>query len=129
METFLEYLGAKMGTNHKKMAGKHTPFKTDGTPRKTGGGIADPNKTGLVAHSRKHDPTLNPKVERLRQGQSTMEVLSNADVQQITAAYGITGLDQETPKTLSNMNITIAFNPELGAFTLTTDKSITLNHD
>ena len=128
METFLEYFGAKMGTDHRKMAGKHTPFKTDGTPRKSGGGIADPNKNALVADSRKHDATLNPKVERIRQGQSNLEVLNNADVQQITSEYGITDLDQHHPKSLSNMNITIEFNDQLGAFTLTTDKHITLNH-
>ena len=112
--TFLEYFGSKLSTTHREWAPKHKPFDTAGNFR-AGEGISDIKG---IAKSRQHDARCHPKVEHLRTGVKTMEMLSDADVTQICSMYGITDLDREHPKKLSNMAITIRFEPQRQCFIL-----------
>lgn len=116
MITFLEYAGAKLATAQRKMAPIHMPFSTDGELR---------NGEGLdksIADSRKHDASLHPKVEKLRMGASSIEILTLVDVQQICQRYSITDLDKEHPKKLSNMPISIQFDPYKQCYILKKDE-------
>lgn len=112
--TFLEYFGSKLSTAQREMSPLHSPFNTAGNLR-TGEGIS-----GLrgISKSRQHDGSCHPKVEHLRTGVKTMEILSAADVDKICSMYGITDLDREHPKKLSNMPITIKFEPQRQCFIL-----------
>ena len=112
--TFLEYFGSKLSTAQREMSPLHSPFNTAGDLR-AGEGISDIKG---IAKSRQHDASCHPKVEHLRTGVKTMEMLSDADVTQICSMYGITDLDREHPKKLSNMAITIRFEPQRQCFIL-----------
>ncbi len=116
MITFLEYFGAKLSTAQRKMSPIHMPFNTDGELR-SGEGL---DKS--IADSRKHDASLHPKVERLRLGAATIELLTPVDVQKICQMYKITDLDKGHPKKLSNMPITIMFEPTKQCFILKRDE-------
>lgn len=116
MITFLEFVGAKLATAQRKMSPIHMPFSTDGELR---------NGEGLdksIADSRKHDASLHPKVELLRIGSSSMQILTPVDVKQICQMYSITDLDKEHPKKLSNMLISIQFDPYKQCYILKKDE-------
>jgi hypothetical protein len=106
--TFLEYFGAKLGAEQRKFSARNNPFNTKGNLRKDEGGIT---KISTTPQSRKHDSSLNGKVERLRIGTSTMEILSPVDVQEIRNTYNLSDLDESHPKQLSNMSIVVQFDP------------------
>lgn len=92
------------------------PFSTDGELR---------NGEGLdksIADSRKNDPSEHPKVNNLRIGVTTIEILTPVDVQQICQKYSITDLDREHPKKLSNMPISIQFDPYKQCYILKKDE-------
>lgn len=116
MITFLEFVGAKCSAKQRKMAPKHMPFRTDGE-LKNGEGL---DKS--IADSRKHDASLHPKVEKLRIGATTIEILTPVDVQQICQRYSITDLDKEHPKKLSNMPFSIQFDPYKQCYILKKDE-------
>jgi len=103
--TFLEYFGSKLSTAQREMSPLHRREE----------GILDIKG---IAKSRQHDASCHPKVEHLRTGVKTLEMLTDADVKQICSMYGIMDLDREHPKKLSNMPITIRFEPQRQCFIL-----------
>jgi hypothetical protein len=113
--TFLEYCGAKLSSNQRKMASKSSPFRTNGDFRSDGGGIT---RITSIPKSRQHDGSLHPKVEKMREGSSTIEILTPADVSNICQMYGVSDLDESHPKQLSNTGIVIMFNPQTKGYCL-----------
>jgi len=116
--TFLEYYGAKLSKGHRKWAAKSSPFNTRGEFRPDGGRLTSIQS---IPKCRQHDTSLNPKVEKMREGSSRMEILTPVDVKDICSKYHISDLTQEKPKQLSNTGIYIAFKPQLKCFCLTRD--------
>lgn len=115
MITFLEYCGAKLGAQQRKWTSRTSPFRTNGNFRADGGQL---DQIKRQPKSRQHDGTLHPKVERLREGSSTTEILTPQDVQYICKLYDITDLNESTPKQLSNTGIVIEFNPQINSYHL-----------
>ena len=115
MITFLEYCGAKLSSGQRKWSSRSNPFDTKGDLRSDGGGIT---KIVSIPKSRQHDASLHPKVEKMREGSSSMEILTPADVSNICQMYGVSDLDESHPKQLSNTGIIIMFNPQTKGYCL-----------
>ena len=118
MITFLEYFGSKLSTAQRSMSPLHSPFDSKGDLR-NGEGISDIKG---IAKSRQHDASCHPKVEHLRTGSMKRVILTDADVSQICSMYGISDLDETHPKKLSNMPITMQFDPYQQCYVLISDE-------
>lgn len=66
----------------------------------------------------KADASLHPAVEQLRNKPSGHKVLHKLDVKKIMDLYKIKNLTPEKPRQLSNCGIFLAYNHQLGKYTL-----------
>lgn len=62
---------------------------------------------------------LNNKIEMIRSGTSSMQILSDVDVKHILKNYPIEELPRDQPKTLSNTGMVVNWDPVKGVYILT----------
>lgn len=70
----------------------------------------------LVPDRDRVDPTLNSKIERLKDLPHGKEILTDADIQYMVDKHDIKNLDKQTPKNLGKTGITVYWDETIGRF-------------
>jgi len=70
----------------------------------------------LVPDRDRVDPTLNSKIERLKELPSGKEILDDTDIQYMVTKHDIRNLDKHTPKNLGKTGITVYWDDNVGRY-------------
>lgn len=70
----------------------------------------------LVPDRDRVDPTLNSKIETLRNKPNGKEILTNSDLQYMMSEYGLRNLSKTQPKSLGKTGITVYWDTTINNF-------------
>ena len=70
----------------------------------------------LVPDRDRVDPTLNSKIERLKELPNGKEILDDTDIQYMMVKHDIRNLDKHTPKNLGKTGITVYWDENISRY-------------